>query len=339
MRQPLWGRAFGYLWVLPVVALLSPLVGRADTTWHVTVGAQSKDLGRQALAFLPNEIWIHQNDSVTYRSAVDEPHTVTFMKPGQIRPVDFTQGCGGVPPFATSPATFTGGTCVSTPPLFNGDTFTIQFTHTGNYKVVCLLHPDMTGMVHVLATGAPLPHEQPYYDAQADDQADHILSEADHDGHSNNGGWQHAGSHHITVGDGEILANGGGKSTAALMRFTESTKTIHVGDTVEWENRDPATPHTITFGTEPPENVLPFPSADVKVDADGARHATLNHPGDSTHSGFIAAPPEEVPMAPTPPLAPINVSRFRVTFKSAGTYPFICALHDGLGMVGKIIVK
>ncbi len=137
-------------------------------------------------------------------------------------------------------------------------------------------------------------------------------------------------------GDGEVLSNAGGKSTAALMRFTDSTLTVHIGDTVEWSNSDPATPHTITFGTEPDPSVLPAPSADVKVDDDGARHATLNHPGDSTHSGFIEAAPEEVPFVPTP--RP-GVTTFRVTFKGAGTYPFICALHDGLGMTGTIIVK
>jgi plastocyanin len=35
----------------------------------------------------------------------------------------------------------------------------------------------------------------------------------------------------------------------------------------------------------------------------------------------------------------VFVTRFRVTFQRAGTYPFICALHDGLGMKGQIIVK
>jgi plastocyanin len=133
-----------------------------------------------------------------------------------------------------------------------------------------------------------------------------------------------------------VLSNAGGKSTAALMRFTESTLTVHVGDTVEWNNSDPATPHTITFGKEPDPSVFPFPSPDVKVDDDGERHATLNHPGDSTHSGFIGAAPEEVPLVQTPRL---GVTTFRVTFTGAGTYPFICALHDDLGMKGTIIVK
>jgi plastocyanin len=339
MRQSVSAQALRFFCVLVVGVVMGSQSGRADFTWHVQVGAQSKDLGRQALAFLPNEIWIHQHDSITFRSAVDEPHTVTFMTPQDVRPIAFTDGCGGAHPFATSPAQFTGP-CLSTPPLLKGDTFTIQFEALGNYKVVCLLHPDMTGTVHVLKTTDLLPHEQPFYDERAEEQAEHVLSEADHDGHSSHGGWNHAATHGITVGDGEILSNAGGKSTAALMRFTDSTITIHVGDTVEWDNHDPATPHTITFGKEPTdESKLPFPSNDVKLDEDGARHATLAHPGDSTHSGFIMAPPEEVPTVTSPPLAPVNVSRFRVTFTAAGTYPFICALHDGLGMVGTIIVK
>jgi len=337
MRQFLSGRALGFLSLLLAGVFVFQQAGRADTTWHVKVGAQSKDLGRQALAFLPNEIWVHQHDSITFHWEVDEPHTVTFMTTGQVR-LPFPLGCGGTPPFSTSPATFDGNTCVSTPPLTQPGTFTVQFSGLGNFKVVCLLHPDMTGTVHVLKATDPLPHEQQYYDAQGEEQGEHLLSEADHDGHPDHGGWMHAG-HTITVGDGEVLASPGGRSTAALMRFTDSTATIHVGDTVEWENRDPATPHTITFGTEPADSVVQFPSADVKTDADGARHATLVAPGNSTHSGFILGAPEEEIGSPTPPLGPVFVTRFRVTFKAPGTYPFICALHDGLGMKGTIIVK
>ena len=33
---------------------------------QATVGAQSGDKGRQALAFLPNELWVHAGDSVTW---------------------------------------------------------------------------------------------------------------------------------------------------------------------------------------------------------------------------------------------------------------------------------
>ena len=61
---------------------------------------------------------------------------------------------------------------------------------------------------------------------------------------------------------------------AHLMRFMEPTRTFHAGDAVEWTNSDPVTAHTITFGTEP-ANAIP-PSANVTLDADGARHATIN---------------------------------------------------------------
>jgi len=49
---------------LLLLALSLPQVLLAQ--WKASVGAQSKDLGRQALAFLPNEIWTHEGDSVTW---------------------------------------------------------------------------------------------------------------------------------------------------------------------------------------------------------------------------------------------------------------------------------
>jgi len=44
------------------------------------MGAESQDEGRQAMAFLPNELWIHAGDSVTWTSGAHEGHTLTFLK-------------------------------------------------------------------------------------------------------------------------------------------------------------------------------------------------------------------------------------------------------------------
>jgi plastocyanin len=66
-------------------------------------------LGRQGLAFLPNEIWIHAGDSITWTVTADEPHTVTFLTDGQIRP-SFTVGCPG---FSAGSAIFDGTSCVT----------------------------------------------------------------------------------------------------------------------------------------------------------------------------------------------------------------------------------
>jgi plastocyanin len=96
---------------------------------------------------------------------------------------------------------------------------------------------------------------------------------------------------------------------------------------------DPITPHTITFGTEP-GNPIP-PSGNVTVDADGALHATISSTSDNVHSGFImSAPQERIGL----PQAPFGSTRFRITFTAPGVYPYICALHDDLGMKGRIVV-
>jgi plastocyanin len=39
-----------------------------------------------------------------------------------------------------------------------------------------------------------------------------------------------------------------------------------------------------------------------------------------------------------PEKAPLGVTRFRVTFTQPGVFPYICALHDGMGMTGEVIV-
>lgn len=294
--------------------------------WHAAVGAQNNDKGRQALAFLPNEMWIHVGDSIVWAFNADDIHTVTFLTDGQVRP-PFPVGCPG---FSPSGATFDGSTCVTSPPFVTGQTFSVQFTATGNFKLVCLVHEDMTATIHVLDTSVHLPHEQSYYDRQAAREAQDLLSAPDllsnhhHD----------KGANQIAVGIGKIVATPGGHETVSLMRFVEPELVIRAGQTVEWGNNDPITPHTITFGEEPQGDPAP-PSGNVSVDADGALHATISSTSDSVHSGFIiSAPQERIGL----PQAPLGTTVFRVTFTNPGVYPYICALHDDLGMKGRIIV-
>jgi plastocyanin len=322
-------------WMLLFAVLIVPQAGRA-LEWHATVGAQSADKGRQALAFLPNEIWIHEGDRITWRFDADDVHTVTFLTATQPRP-DFTTL---VPPFP-NPATFDGSTFVTTPLLVNGATFTVIFPKTGNFKMVCLVHERMTGAIHVLESSQTLPHDQDFYDRQAADQRRDLLS--DRDGRIEEACRQHGdqGEHHhsidahlVTVGVGEISATAGGSQTLSVVRFIDDQIHIRAGDTVEWNNHDPVTPHTVTFGTEP-QDILGPPSQNVTVDADGALHATISSlPKDSVHSGLIVAPPQEL----IGQNFPLGVTRFRVTFTQAGTFPYICALHDNLGMKGMVIV-
>ena len=118
------------------------------------------------------------------------------------------------------------------------------------------------------------------------------------------------------------------------MRFIVDKIQIHAGQTVEWNNHDPVTPHTVTFGIEPP-NILGPPVGNITTDPDGALHAIIYSNADSVHSGLIVAPPQERLDVVQ---SPLGVTRFRVTFKNAGTFPYICALHDNLGMKGTVMV-
>ncbi len=322
--------------VVLLAIVLTTRAVRGQGPWHATVGAQNKDLGHQALAFLPNELWIHEGDTITWNFEADEIHTVTFLKTdptAQSRP-PFPVGCPG---FSAGPASFDGTTCVTTPPLVKGQQFSVTFPKRGNYRLVCLVHSNMTGVVHVLDASAPLPFDQQDYNEQAADERRDMLSDGDHadqHGHDEHRGWyaEHVFGHAVVAGTGEVTASAGGSQTLSIMRFNHDDITIRVGDTIEWTNDDPVTPHTITFGTEPADPMPP--SGGVTVDADGARHATIHSTADSAHSGFIVAAAQERPFLAQ---APLGVTHFRVTFTHAGTYPYICALHDNLGMKGCVL--
>jgi plastocyanin len=309
--------------VLSALALVS-----ADAAqWNATVGAQSNDKGDQALAFLPNEIWIHAGDRITWTFETDEIHTLTFLRAGQPRPF-FADGCPG---FSMDPATYDGSTCVTTPPMVKGQTFTVIFPVAGNFKLVCLVHENMTSVVHVFDLAETLPHDQAFYNKQAESQRRELLENAH----------KVATSHAVpnslqgvTAGVGDVTAKAGGSNTVSILRFSHDNIHIHPGQTVEWDNQDPITPHTITFGPDPVGDPAP-PSPDVTVDSDGARHAIIDSTSDTTHSGFIIAAPQERLGLPQ---APLGVTRFRVTFPNAGTFPYQCALHDDLGMTGQVIV-
>jgi plastocyanin len=311
-----------FRWMLLLVVFVVPQVVKAQ--WQAKVGAQSHDKGKQILGFLPNEIWIHAGDSVTWNVETDETHTVTFLVSGQTR-LPFTVGCPGIAP---DDSNFDGSSCVNGGPQVKGQSFTVHFPTVGNFKLVCLVHANMTGVVHVLDLAESLPYDQSFYDDQAADQRRDLLRDIDHDVDH-----ERLHEHEVTAGTGEIVATPGGSATISVVRFLRSPTVIHVGDTVEWSNSNPTAPHTITFGTEP-ANPIP-PSANVKADADGALHAVINSQTDSAHSGFVVAAPEErIGLAQ----APLSVARFRVTFTHPGIFNYICALHDELGMVGKVIV-
>jgi len=101
---------------------------------------------------------------------------------------------------------------VTTPPLVKGQTFTVNFPTAGNFKLVCLVHQNMTGVVHVLDSSQPLPHAQSFYDLQAAAEGNALLSDNLH----NHQMATRPGRDSVTVGVGEVVANGGGTQTLSV---------------------------------------------------------------------------------------------------------------------------
>jgi plastocyanin len=171
---------FSVRWPLLLTFLAVPLgLFGQSSSWMVKVGSQVPDClvgapsdmklaegcqSHQALAFIPNEIWIHQNDNITWTQATEENHTVTFLYEPQPTPL-------GVPPYpaaqqrqsnavgcsayggvtspnnsAYDPSGAMGLKCVSSGVLPNyGSTFTVSFPSQGNFKFTCLIHASMYG--------------------------------------------------------------------------------------------------------------------------------------------------------------------------------------------------
>jgi plastocyanin len=191
-------------WLLLPALLVFPLSSYAQ--WQAKAGAQFPDCqngsdadallasgcqAAQAMAFIPNEIWIHQNDTITWTLATDEDHTVTFLYQPQpatlgVAPYPAAQqrpsnagGCsaygGAISPSGSSydPSGAAGLQCVHSGVAASGgalaaygDKFTVKFPAQGNFKFTCLIHASMNGTVHVLATSAALPYGQLGYDLQ-----------------------------------------------------------------------------------------------------------------------------------------------------------------------------
>ena len=88
-------------------------------------------------------------------------------------------------------------------------------------------------------------------------------------------------------------------------------------------HRDPFTPHTVTFGLEPPgglPGLVPPANRSFPFSAPTPFAGSFN-----LNSGFLLS------------IFPWG-NTFSVTFTAPGTYHYICGLHDMMGMKGTVTV-
>jgi len=324
------GRPLGKLLVITAIGALSlgafaPIVGAADgpVAWQATAGVSTNDQAVQANAFLPSDLTVDVGDTVTWTIASGEFHTVTFLSGAEAPPlIVLGQNGPEFNPAAVAPSggpAYDGTGIHSSGLLFKGQTYTQQFTTPGTYAFLCLVHAGMAGTLHVQAADTAYPRTQAQIDTQTLVAGNGLRASGRTLEARSLAAARSSGPGLAVVGAGQALP---GTGSVAVMRFLPGKLVVHAGDTVTWSNLDPETPHTITFGTEPGGGPL---GAFLPSGGDGPGHATIGDPTQSVNSGFIGAG------------LPFGTS-YSATFTTPGTYPFICALHDYLGMTGTIVV-
>ena len=294
---------------IPVVAGQAASAAAAPVTWHVRVGAETPDMAVAAMSFLPREVWVDAGDTVHWTANSAEPHTVTFLAPGtslpEFNPFDPSQTT------AQGPSTYNGtgyhsSGIIATQPIFIFDpvsSYDLTFTTPGDFTYYCLLHGSMmSGTVHVRPAGTAYPYTQEDYDRFGNQQAQAGLS-------AGRDAWTQAKLTHATTGH-QVLVGIDGEGFG-VSRFVRDHVVVHVGDTVAFGVAGPGAPHTVTFGQEPPGLAIFVPSGDRTHYAGGDLNSGLLTPG----------------------------SPFNVTFTTVGTFHYICAIHDDMGMVGDVVVE
>lgn len=275
-------------------------------TWTILVGFDSQNHAIAGMAYLPDEIWINAGDTITWNAFSVEPHTVTFLPPGQ-QPGKFD-------PNSPIQILHQGGSSYDGKSLFSsgligiggffpgGTSYSLTFPVTGNFTYRCFVHNTMFGHVYVRPAGTPYPFTQADYNRQAQRQGQALIRDGqDLLNHAR----EISDNHHVTVGatDGKAM----------VMLFIPGNITIKVGDTVKFIDRTPIDdPHTVTFG--PPPN-QPFPPVTPYGNPSNFTGQPLNAGLLGTHTNWIS---------------PTVGNVYSVTFNKAGTYQFYCDIHFGM---------
>lgn len=298
----------------PVLLANNATAALKTKTWTVRVGAETRSGSVQTMAYGPKKIWINAGDTVHWVSKSMEPHTVSFIN-AKHPAVEFDFS-----PYMTNqtakhtisrPGQFRSSGIMAPEPDFifpNAvKTYDLKFLKPGKYPYLCYIHGKaMSGVVIVRKAGTKYPYTQAQYNAMATKAANADIE------HGLNL-WANAlgasSSEHVFVGASDMRA--------MVNRFIPGSIKVNVGDSVTFDmarNMFPV-PHTITFGPPPPDPFAPVGDPE-------------DYQGGALSSGILLPPG----FGPGP-------SMFTVTFNQAGTYPFICLIHAGMGMVGQVVVE
>jgi len=318
--------------LIPVVALAGILgacshAATADAPVTRTINVGDDGDGVAVLDFLPNEVTIHQGDTLHFADPSLEGHTTTYVPAGMDVPGSRIPNASGagltINPRFYEPTDAPGNaTDVDPQKYYNsgvmskGDSVDVVFSAVGNFKFICLFHPGMELAIDVTTT-AITTTSQADLDKQAYARRDALIA---------------GGKAIIAAAQQTKVTDAAGASTwdlqagadpgqTEVMRFLpDRPLRISTGDTVKWTTKVFA-PHTVTFGDSP----------------DAARAGGSTYSGGNANSGVMWAPGGRDTAGRDLPLAP-GGSTYTLTFTRAGTYTYVCLVHANQGMTGTIVV-
>jgi plastocyanin len=284
------------------------------------------------LEFLPGAVSVKAGAAVEWRFSGPEPHSVTFLPPGQTPPSpESPEGQALFAPSLPPVSSYDGKSLVNSGLLPLGPTpaapFLLTFPTAGEYGYVCIIHPLMTGTITVVGDGAAV-DTQPDINERADTELNQWLEEG------------RAAKKKLTETAPRQATNADGSTTwtyemgtttehTDVLAFAPSAGEVKPGDSVTFVNNSLA-PHTATFGSG--GQVPQDPTDPASLAATAPSPFTLKLTGGPFNSGLL--PPAAPPSAP-PPEA---VRSYTFVIPDAGTYAYVCVLHAPSGMAGSIKV-
>lgn len=328
----------GMMAVIVGVVALGALPGVAGAASSASSGVvvhaglnAPKDPNIAVLEYLPAKITVKVGAPVTWswKGAI-EPHSVTFLAPGQHLPAP-----GSDPAlFSPTPPTgaYDGQSFVNSglQPLgtAKAKAFTMSFAKPGKFSYYCVIHPGMVGTINVVASG----------------KTDSKAAVAKR-GASETARWIKEGTAAkkalVKSGKAHSKGNSDGSRTwtvqmgastkhTDILAFAPTPKGIKAGDHVTFVNNSSA-PHTGTFaGKQPPITSPIGPQTDDP--APGPSPQTLNTTA-LFNTGLVPPNASSGPDTPPPPKA---ARSFTFVVPGKGKYPYYCILHTLSGMGGVI---
>ena len=303
--------------------------GAAANTISVKAGLNDpNDVTISVEMYMPQNITVTAGTSVSWTITGPEPHSVTFLPPGQTMPSP--ESAEGQKLFAPTPAaggSYDGKSLVNSGLAPQGPgavpPFTLTFPTAGTFSYQCVIHPQMIGTVTVVAAG------------QTADTASAVKSRGD----SEMNQWLTEGRDAKKAFAAKTLAkdaNGAwviemGAQTAHtdILAFSPVTAAIKPGDKVTFVNNSVA-PHTATFAGK--QQVPTDPSSPAAQTAKpGPSPQTLNAT-DLFNTGLV---PPNAPPGSGPPLA---ARSYTYTVPTAGDFTYVCIFHVSSGMSGTLKV-